>query len=68
MQRVVYRLILIIKEIEELEFEEEGIDENEEEYVLSSRAKFAPCKIIQIVKSITAREMLRGRVELKKEV
>ena len=64
-------LILITKEIEEryeIKFEQVGIDVNHVHYLLSSSPKLAPGRIIQIVKSIMARELFRRHPDLKKEL
>ena len=64
-------LIKICTEIEErysIEFEQVGIDHNHVHYLLSAAPKYAPSQIIQIVKSITARELLRQYPELRKDL
>ena len=62
---------LVCKEIEErysIEFEQVGIDTNHVHYLLSAAPKFAPSAIIQIIKSITARELFRRHPDLRKEL
>lgn len=61
----------ICKEIEErysITFEQVGIDTNHVHYLLSAAPKFSPSTIIQIVKSITARELFRKHPDLRKEL
>ena len=58
-----HSLIEIIKKIEEryeIEFEQVGIDTNHVHYLISAIPRYAPSGIVQIIKSITAREMLRN--------
>jgi len=64
-------LYQICKEIEErysIEFEQIGIDTNHVHYLLSAAPKFSPSSIIQIIKSITARELFKKHPDLKKEL
>ena len=64
-------LYQICKEIEErysIEFEQIGIDRNHVHYLLSAAPKHAPSRIIQIVKSITARELFKQHPDIKKEL
>lgn len=64
-------LYKICKEIEErysIEFEQLGIDTNHVHYLLSAVPKFSPSNIIQIIKSITARELFKKHPDLKKEL
>lgn len=59
------------KEIEErysIVFEQVGIDTNHVHYLLSAAPKYAPSRIIQIVKSITARELFKKHPDLEKEL
>ncbi|MFA6018477.1 MAG: IS200/IS605 family transposase [Patescibacteria group bacterium] len=59
------------KEIEErysIEFEQVGIDMNHVHYLISAAPKLAPSNIIQIVKSITARELFKKHPDLKKQL
>src|SRR3989344_1652766 len=61
----------ICKEIEErysIEFEQVGIDTNHVHYLITAAPKFAPSHIIQIIKSITARELFARHPDLKKEL
>src|SRR5208283_5737461 len=60
-------LVEISKEIEEryeITMEQIGIDTNHVHYLISAAPKYAPGNIIQIVKSITAREMFRRHPEI----
>ena len=64
-------LHVICKEIEEryaITFEQVGIDTNHVHYLVSAAPKYAPSRIIQIIKSITARELFRIHPDLKKEL
>ena len=64
-------LIQICREIEEryeIEFEEVGIDTNHVHYLLSAAPKYGPSQIIQMIKSIVAREMFKAYPELRKEL
>ena len=64
-------LYQICKEIEErysIEFEQLGIDTNHVHYLLSATPKFSPLNIIQIIKSITARELFKKHPDLRKEL
>ena len=61
----------ICKEIEErysIEFEQVGIDTDHVHYLVSAAPKLAPSRVIQIIKSITARELFRRHPELRKEL
>ena len=61
----------VCEEIEErysIEFEQIGVDTNHVHYLLSAAPKFSPSRIIQIIKSITARELFRLHPELRKEL
>ena len=61
-------LVKISKEIEEryeITMEQVGIDTNHVHYLVSAAPKYAPGRIIQIIKSITAREMFRRHPEIK---
>jgi REP element-mobilizing transposase RayT len=66
-----HTLLSVCKEIEErfeIIFDQVGIDANHVHFLLSAAPKFSPSKIIQIVKSITARELFRKYPDLKKEL
>lgn len=59
------------KEIEEryeIIFEKVGIDLNHVHYLLSASPKLSPASIIQIVKSITARQLFLKHPDLKREL
>lgn len=61
----------VCKEIEErysIEFERIGIDTNHVHYVISAAPKFSPSNIIQIVKSITAKQLFKTHPDLRKEL
>lgn len=64
-------IIQICQEIEErysIEFEQIGIDRDHLHYLISAAPKYAPSKIIQIIKSITARELFRIYPDIKKDL
>lgn len=64
-------LIRICREIGErysIEFEQVGIDRDHVHYLLSAAPKYAPSRIIQIVKSILARELFRHHPDLRKDL
>ena len=66
-----HTLKLICEEIEErysFEFEQIGIDSNHVHYLLSAAPKYAPSTIVQIVKSLTARELFKKHPDIKKEL
>ena len=61
----------ICKGIEErysIEFEQVGIDTDHVHYLVSAAPKFSPSRIVQIIKSITARELFRRHLDLKREL
>ncbi len=49
-------------------FEQVGIDKNHVHYLLSAAPKFSPARLMQIIKSLTAREMFRRHPDLRKEL
>ena len=64
-------LITTCAEIEEryaIEFEQVGIDTNHVHYLLSAGPRHAPSKLIQMIKSVTARELFKAHPDLKKEL
>ena len=61
----------VCSEIEErysIWFEQLGLDTNHVHYLLSSAPKFAPSRLVQIIKSITARALFRQHPDLKREL
>ena len=61
----------ICKGIEErysIEFEQVGIDTDHVHYLVSAAPKFSPSGIVQIVKSITARELFWRHPDLREEL
>ena len=61
----------ICLEIEErycIWFEQLGIDTNHVHYLLSAAPKFSPSRLIQMIKSMTARELFRRHPDLKREL
>ena len=66
-----HALIEICKEIEkryEIYFEQIGIDTNHVHFLINAAPRFSPSKIIQIVKSIIARELFRKYPDLRREL
>ena len=64
-------LIEICKEIEERYdwvFEQVGIDHNHVHYLLSAAPKYSPSRMIQAIKSITAKELFRRHPDLREEL
>ncbi len=57
-----------ISERYEIEFEQLGMDQDHIHILCSTHPKTAPGKIVQIYKSITARELFKQKPELKKEL
>ena len=60
--------VIEIQERYEIEFESMGMDKNHIHILCSAHPKVAPGKIVQIFKSITAREIFRQKPEIKKEL
>ena len=61
----------VCSEIEErysIWFEQLGLDTNHVHYLLSAAPKFAPSRLVQIIKSITARALFRQHPDLKREL
>ena len=61
----------VCKGIEErysIEFEQVGIDTDHVHYLVSAAPKFSSSQIVQIVKSITARELFGRHPDLKEEL
>ena len=64
-------LFSVCKEIEEryeIIFEKVGIDLNHVHYLLSATPQLSPADIIQVVKSITARQLFLKHPDLKREL
>jgi len=64
-------LLAVVKEIEErysVWFEQVGIDANHVHWLISAAPKFSPSRIMQIVKSITAKELFKRHPDLKQEL
>ena len=57
-----------IEERYEIIFEQIGIDLNHVHYLLSASPKISPAETIQMVKSITARQMFLKHPDLKREL
>src|SRR3989344_4214903 len=63
-------LITTCAEIEErynITFKQVGIDTNHVHYLLSAGPRRAPSKLIQMIKTITARKLINPHPDLKKE-
>ena len=63
--------VWVCKEIEkryEIEFERIGADKNHVHVLCSAAPRYAPSRIVAIIKSITAREIFKRFRELKKEL
>lgn len=61
----------VSKEIEErysFVFEKVGIDTNHVHYVINAEPKFSPSQIIQITKSIMAKQLFKQHPDLRKEL
>lgn len=52
----------------EVHFLEIGTDQDHVHFLLQSVPKYAPTRIVQMIKSITAREMFARRPEVKKQL
>lgn len=66
-----HSLIEIGKKIEEryeIKIEQIGIDTNHVHYLISAVPRYAPAEIIQIIKSLTAREMFKKHEDLREEL
>jgi putative transposase len=66
-----HTLVEISKEIEEryeIELEQIGIDTNHVHYLISAAPKYSPSELIQIIKSITARELFRKHPDLREQL
>ena len=64
-------LRIVSKEIEErysFVFEQVGIDTNHVHYVINAEPKFSPSQIIQIIKSIMAKQLFQRHPDLRKEL
>ena len=64
-----HTLVEISKEIEEryeIKFEQIGMDTNHVHYLISAAPKYSPSQLIQIIKSITARELFHKHPDLKR--
>ena len=57
-----------IEERDSIWFERLGLDTNHVHYLLSAAPKFAPSRLVQIIKSITARALFRQHPDLKREL
>ena len=67
-EQTLYQICTEIGERYSVIFEQVGIDRNHVHYLLSAAPKYAPSHIIQMVKSITARELFKRHPDLKKDL
>jgi putative transposase len=61
----------VCTEIEErysIEFEQVGIDTNHVHYLVSAAPKFSPSSLIQMIKSITAKQLFKRHPDLRREL
>jgi putative transposase len=58
----------MISERYEIDFLEIGVDKNHVHFLIQSVPKYSPTKIVQTVKSITAREIFRRVPEVKEKL
>jgi putative transposase len=65
---IIRATVIEIQERYEIEFESMGMDKNHIHILCNAHPKIAPGKIVQIFKSITAREIFRQKPEIKKEL
>jgi REP element-mobilizing transposase RayT len=65
-ERVVRDICLEISKRYEVEFLEIGIDQNHVHFLVQSVPGYSPKKLVQTIKSITAREVFRQVPEVKK--
>jgi len=64
-------LLIICKEIEkryEIMFEQVGIDINHVHFLVNALPRYAPAELVQVIKSITARELFKKHADLKEEL
>ena len=61
-------ICLEIQDCYEIEFLEVGADENHVHFFVQSVPTYSPKKIVQTIKSITARELFRRHPEIKKQL
>lgn len=62
------QVCLEISERYEIHFLEIGTDKNHVHFLVQSVRMYAPKKVVQIIKSITAREIFARRPEVKKQL
>ena len=65
---IIKKTCLEIAKRYEIRFIEIGTDEDHVHFLIQSIPRYSPTKIIQTVKSITAREVFRQAPEVKKEL
>jgi len=65
-ERIVRDICLEISKRYEVEFLEIGIDQNHVHFLVQSVPAYSPKKVVQTIKSITAREVFRQVPEVKK--
>ena len=62
---VMRQICLEIEKRYEIHFLEIGTDENHVHFLIQTKPVYSPAKIVQIIKSITAREIFKQRPEVK---
>ena len=62
---VMRQICLEIEKRYEIRFLEIGTDENHVHFLIQTKPVYSPAKIVQIIKSITAREIFKQRPEVK---
>ena len=67
-ERTLHTICTEIEERYEIIFEKIGIDLNHVHYLLSASPKLSPAAIIQVVKSITAKQLFLKYPEIKREL
>ena len=68
MEEILKETCLEIAKRYEIEFVEIGTDKDHVHFLIQSVPKYSPTRIIQIVKSITAREVFKRVPEVKKKL
>ena len=66
MVEIITQTAMDIQERYDIEFEQMGCDRNHIHLLCSAHPKIAPGQIVRIFKSIVARELFRGKPELKR--
>ena len=67
-EQTLHTICIEIEERYEIIFEKVGVDLNHVHYLLSASPKLSPAEIIQIVKSITAKQLFLRHTEIRREL